>query len=80
MKFTRKAKITKQMEVERFRGLASSVLQQAIKDAPARKFRKDITSFIDSEWSRELCEFARLSHETYKAVVYTELFGRNGRA
>lgn len=77
---TGKAKITKQMEVERFRGLALSVLQQAIKDAPARKFHKDITAFVEGKWCRELCEFARLSHDSYKAVVYTGLFGREGRA
>lgn len=80
MKGIRKVEITKQMEVERFRGLASSVLQQAIKDTPARKFHKDITAFVESEWCRELCEFAKLSHESYKAVVYAELFDRNGRA
>lgn len=76
----RKAKITKQMEVERFRGLASSVLQKAIKDASSRKFHKDIAAFVEGEWCRKLCKFARLSHDSYKAVVYAELFDRNERA
>lgn len=61
--------ISKQMKVNQYRFLASSVLNQAIKDAEIKAWQDGILYFIESDWCRELCEFARVQHKGYCETV-----------